>query len=120
MTSAKDSANLVVDQLGQRIRDHTARIGVIGLGYVGLPLVMAVADRGFRVLGFDVDRAKIDILNAGGSYIKHIRPEDIAALREGDRFNPTDDFSRLAQADVVILCVPTPLSPQREPDLSFV
>jgi UDP-N-acetyl-D-glucosamine dehydrogenase len=120
MTSAKDSANLIVDQLRQRIRDHTARIGVIGLGYVGLPLVMAFADRSFRVLGFDVDRAKIDILNAGGSYIKHIRAEDIAALREDDRFTPTDDFSRLAQADVVILCVPTPLSPQREPDLSFV
>jgi UDP-N-acetyl-D-glucosamine dehydrogenase len=120
MTSAKDSASLVVDQLSRRIRDHTARIGVIGLGYVGLPLVMAAADRGFRVLGFDVDRAKIDILNAGGSYIKHIRAEDIAAFRESDRFNPTDDFARLAQADVVILCVPTPLSPQREPDLSFV
>ena len=120
MTSAKDSAGLLVDQLSRRIRNHTARIGVIGLGYVGLPLVMAAADHGFRVLGFDVDRAKIDILNAGGSYIKHIRAEDIAALRESDRFNPTDDFSRLAQADVVILCVPTPLSPQREPDLSFV
>src|ERR1700730_17642732 len=120
MTAAKDSAGLLVDQLSRRIRNHTARIGVIGLGYVGLPLVMAAADHGFRVLGFDVDRAKIDILNAGGSYIKHIRAEDIAALRESDRFNPTDDFSRLAQADVVILCVPTPLSPQREPDLSFV
>src|ERR1700737_4925867 len=120
MTSAKNSGSLVVDQLSQRIRDHTARIGVIGLGYVGLPLVMAARDRGFRVLGFDVDRAKIDILNAGGSYIKHIRAEDSAAFRESDRFNPTDDFSRLALADVVILCVPTPLSPQREPDLSFV
>jgi UDP-N-acetyl-D-glucosamine dehydrogenase len=120
MTSAKDSASLLVDQLSRRIRDHTARIGVIGLGYVGLPVVMAAADRGFRVLGFDIDRAKIDILNAGGSYIKHIRAEDIAVFRESDRFNPTDDFSRLAQADVVILCVPTPLSPQREPDLSFV
>src|SRR6202023_258938 len=120
MTSAKDSASLLVDQLSRRIRDHTARIGVIGLGYVGLPVVMAAADRGFRVLGFDIDPAKIYILNAGGSYIKHIRAEDIAAFRESDRFNPTDDFSRLALADVVILCVPTPLSPPREPDLSFV
>ena len=117
---AKSKPNVLVDQLGSRIRDHTAKIGVIGLGYVGLPLVMAAADRGFGVLGFDTDRAKIDILNAGGSYIKHIQAQDIAALNKSNRFNPTDDFSQLAQADVVILCVPTPLSPQREPDLSFV
>src|SRR5216683_2114460 len=96
---------LLVDELSARIRSHAAKIGVIGLGYVGLPLVRAAADRGFCALGFDIDRAKIDLLNAGGSYIRHISPESITALRKSARFAVTNDFSQVAEVDVIILCV---------------
>jgi UDP-N-acetyl-D-glucosamine dehydrogenase len=109
-----------VEALAARFRAHEARIGVIGLGYVGLPLVRAVAERGFEALGFDIDSAKIGILNAGGSYIHHISPEAIAGLRAAGRFEATDDFSRLAEVDAILLCVPTPLTRQREPDLTYV
>jgi UDP-N-acetyl-D-glucosamine dehydrogenase len=103
-----------------RLRDRTARLGVIGLGYVGLPLVRVAAERGFTVLGFDIDRGKVDIVNAGGSYLHHIAAASIAALRDKGRLAATDDFSRLAEVDAIIVCVPTPLTRQREPDLSFV
>jgi UDP-N-acetyl-D-glucosamine dehydrogenase len=109
-----------IDALIARFRGHQARIGVIGLGYVGLPLVRAVAERGFVALGFDIDSAKIGILNAGGSYIGHISGETIAMLRESRRFEATDDFTRLAEVDAILLCVPTPLTRQREPDLTYV
>ena len=109
-----------IDALIARFRGHQARIGVIGLGYVGLPLVRAVAERGFVALGFDIDSAKIGILNAGGSYIGHISGETIAMLRESRRFEATDDFARLAEVDAILLCVPTPLTRQREPDLTYV
>jgi UDP-N-acetyl-D-glucosamine dehydrogenase len=109
-----------VDTLVARFRSHQARIGVIGLGYVGLPLIRAVAERGFNTLGFDIDPAKVAVLNAGGSYIRHIAPDTIAALRASGHFTATDDFSRLAEVDAILLCVPTPLTRQREPDLSYV
>ena len=109
-----------IDELVARFRNRTATIAVIGLGYVGLPLMRAAAERGFHVLGFDIDRAKVDMLNAGGSYIRHISAERIAALRSSGRLAATTDFSRLAEAEAIILCVPTPLTRQREPDLSFV
>jgi UDP-N-acetyl-D-glucosamine dehydrogenase len=109
-----------VDALVARVRAHQAKIGVIGLGYVGLPLVRAIAERGFDALGFDVDPSKIAILNAGGSYIRHIPPERIAALRGSGRFEATGDFARLGELDAILLCVPTPLTRQREPDLTYV
>jgi UDP-N-acetyl-D-glucosamine dehydrogenase len=109
-----------VDALVARFKARQARIGIIGLGYVGLPLVRAVAERGFGALGFDIDRTKIDILNAGGSYIRHISGETIAELHRAGRFEATDDFSRLGEVDAIILCVPTPLTRQREPDLTYV
>src|SRR2546426_11321367 len=86
-----------VDALIARFRDRSAKIGVIGLGYVGLPLVRTIAERGFSVLGFDLDPAKVDRLNAGESYIRHIRAESIAALRRSGRLAATSDVSRLAQ-----------------------
>jgi UDP-N-acetyl-D-glucosamine dehydrogenase len=113
-------APISIDALIARFKAHQARIGIIGLGYVGLPLVRAVAERGFSALGFDIDRAKIDVLNAGGSYIRHIAGETIAGLRASGRFEATDDFSRLGEVDAIILCVPTPLTRQREPDLTYV
>jgi UDP-N-acetyl-D-glucosamine dehydrogenase len=109
-----------VDALIARFHDRSAKIGVIGLGYVGLPLVRTIAERGFSVLGFDLDPAKVDRLNAGESYIRHISAETIAALRRSGRLAATGDVSLLAQVDAILLCVPTPLTRQREPDLGFV
>jgi UDP-N-acetyl-D-glucosamine dehydrogenase len=116
----QSQVSVTLDVLVERFRAHQARIGIIGLGYVGLPLVRAVAQRGFGALGFDIDRAKIDLLNAGGSYIRHISGETIAELRKAGRFEATDDFSRLGEVDAIILCVPTPLTRQREPDLTYI
>jgi UDP-N-acetyl-D-glucosamine dehydrogenase len=107
-------------QLHQRIQARTSVIGVIGLGYVGLPLVRAFHDVGFSVLGFDIDPGKIDALAAGESYLKHLGDDLVRGLAASDRFEGTLQFERLAEVDVVILCVPTPLGPHREPDLSFV
>src|SRR5579863_8884518 len=109
-----------VDALLARFRDRTATIGVIGLGYVGLPLLRTIAQRGFAVLGFDIDQAKVEVLNAGGSYLAHISAQSIAAVRRSGRFAATGDFSRLGDADAILLCIPTPLTRQREPDLSFI
>ena len=109
-----------VDALAARFRDRSAKIGVIGLGYVGLPLARTIAERGFTVLGFDLDPVKVARLNNGESYIRHISSESIAVLREAGRLAATGDVSRLGEADAILLCVPTPLTRQREPDLSFV
>src|ERR1700680_574694 len=97
-----------VEALISRFRDRSAKIGVIGLGYVGLPLVRTIAERGFSVLGFDIDPAKIERLNAGTSYIRHISSDSIAALRLAGRLAATGDFARLAAVDAVLICVPTP------------
>lgn len=107
------------DQLIRKFADQTAVIGIVGLGYVGLPLMLRYTDAGFRVLGFDIDTFKTGRLNAGESYIEHIPSGKIAAARRKG-FEATDDFSRIAEADAVILCVPTPLNKYREPDISFV
>ena len=109
-----------VDELKQRIETCTARVGVIGLGYVGLPLVRALVDSGFSVIGFDIDPDKVAALNAGRSYIRHIGDAVITELRASGRFRATSDFSGIAEADILQICVPTPLTRHREPDLSFV
>jgi UDP-N-acetyl-D-glucosamine dehydrogenase len=106
--------------LRRAIADRTARVGVIGLGYVGLPLVELFAGGGFPVLGFDIDQDKVDRLRAGKSYIGHIASDRIQALLDGGHFDPTADFARLAEADAILICVPTPLGAHREPDLSAV
>ncbi len=111
---------LDVEALAAAFRGRTAKIGIIGLGYVGLPLLRAAAERGFAALGFDIDRAKVALLNAGGSYLCHVSADSIAALRHSGHLAATDDFSRLGEVDAVILCVPTPLTRQREPDLGFI
>ncbi len=106
--------------LRKRLEDKTATIAVVGLGYVGLPLVRSVHDSGFRVIGYDADDAKIDQLRRGESYIRHIGDELAAELAASPRFEPTSDAGRLADADAILLCLPTPLGPHREPDLSYV
>ena len=97
-----------------------ATLGVIGLGYVGLPLCIAAARAGLQVVGFDIDEAKTRALARGETYIKHIPTELIAELVGSGRFCATADFSRIREVDAVLICVPTPLTRQREPDLSFV
>lgn len=95
-------------------------IAIVGLGYVGLPLALQFAKSGMKVLGLDIDSNKTDAILAGRSYIKHVSPDDIAERRSEGLLDATTDFSRIAEADAVILCVPTPLNHFREPDLSYV
>ena len=112
-------SNAHLARLIARIDARSAVIGVIGLGYVGLPLSLRYAEAGFRVLGIDIDEAKVSRLNSGGSYIEHISAESIGkAIDNG--FEASSDFSRASEADALIICVPTPLNAYREPDLSFV
>ena len=106
-------------QLVKKLNDRSAVISVIGLGYVGLPLMLRFVEVGYRVIGIDIDPEKIERLLRGESYIEHIASKVLAAAREKG-FDPTTDFSRIAEADAVIICVPTPLNKYREPDLSFV
>lgn len=106
-------------RLAERIAERTARVGIIGLGYVGLPLARAFAAKGLTVLGFDVDPVKIAKLRRGESYIGHITAESIDEMRRC-HFDATSDFSRLAEADAIIICVPTPLTDAREPDLTYI
>lgn len=103
----------------QKFVEKTATIGIVGLGYVGLPLAIRYAQEGFRVVGFDIDQAKVDRLGRGESYIEHIEANDIRAMIESG-FSATTDFTRIGEVEAVILCVPTPLNKYREPDLSFV
>lgn len=107
-------------ELLNALRQKTATVGVIGLGYVGLPLANLFHQKGFRVIGFDIDQRKVDALNAGRSYIGHIPNERVADLMADGRFVPTADFSRIREADTISICVPTPLDDYREPDLSFI
>jgi len=106
--------------LAEKISSKQAIIGVIGLGYVGLPLIQAFVRGGFRTMGFDVDQTKVDKLNAGQSYIKHIDSTAIAQLIKEKKFEPTADMGRLKEADCIIICVPTPLNESRDPDLSYI
>ena len=106
--------------LKTKIADKTALVGVIGLGYVGLPLIDAFTRAGFRCQGFDVDQAKVDALLAGQSYIKHIPAEKVAGWIDKKQLEPTSDMSRLSESDVLLICVPTPLDKARDPDLRYV
>lgn len=108
------------DELVAAFHSRAAVIGVVGLGYVGLPLACAAARNGFRILGFDVDQSKVDQLQSGQSYIRHIAGDEIAGLRSSGRLEATSDFSRIPEVDAILLCVPTPLTKQREPDLQFI
>lgn len=111
--------NMTTD-LSNAIADKTATVGIIGLGYVGLPLIDAFTRAGFRCQGFDVDQNKVDTLKAGRSYIKHIESEKVAGWIEGGMLEPISDMSRLGESDVLLICVPTPLNKSRDPDLKYV
>ncbi len=104
----------------EKITKRTARVGIIGLGYVGLPLVREFVRAGFRVTGFDIDPQKVKLLREGKTYIKHIPAETIAEMNRTKRFTPTADFSKLKNMESLLICVPTPLNQYREPDLTYV
>jgi UDP-N-acetyl-D-glucosamine dehydrogenase len=103
-----------------KIRDGEATVGVVGLGYVGLPLVLSFSRPGFKIIGFDIDEKKITALKTGKSYIRHIPASKVDPLIESEQFSPTTDFTRIVECDAVILCVPTPLNKNREPDMSYI
>lgn len=102
------------------LREKSATVGVIGLGYVGLPLVHAFVRAGFRTMGFDVDGTKVETLQAGGSYIRHLPSEWIGPAVQDAWFTPTAEFKRLEEPDALLICVPTPLNESRDPDLSYI
>jgi UDP-N-acetyl-D-glucosamine dehydrogenase len=116
LTSHVSHSNALLEKIGNR----TATVGVIGLGYVGLPLALLFHESGFPVIGFDVDEKKARALHAGESYIKHIGPDRVKNAFMSGRINATADFARLAECDAVLICVPTPLGAHREPDLKYV
>lgn len=107
-------------ELLNKIRTKEAVVGIIGLGYVGLPLGLEFALKGFNVIGFDLDERKPDLLAQGRTYIKHISEEKIQKAVNSGKFGATTDFSRLPEADAVIICVPTPLDEHREPDMTYI
>ena len=107
-------------ELLEKLRSKQALIGIVGLGYVGLPLSLTYAEVGYRVLGLDIDQTKADAINQGSSYIQHIDGERVAKAQQQQLLEATTDFARAADSDALILCVPTPLNQYREPDLSYI
>ena len=106
-------------KLNKKIKDRTAKIGVIGLGYVGLPLIIRFSEEGYKTVGFDVDEQKVKDLNSGKSYIKHISAEKISNIIDVG-FLATSNFANITDVDAILICVPTPLGEHNEPDLSFI
>lgn len=103
-----------------KFKDRTATVGVIGLGYVGLPLIEIFLRAGYRAIGFDVDQKKVSALSEGRSYIKHIESDRIGSWLKSGKFEATADMARLAEPDALVICVPTPLNDSRDPDLAYV
>ena len=112
--------NIMLDEINQKINDHSAHVAILGLGYVGLPLAVVFAAAGFRVTGIDTDRSKVDSVNRGESHIQDVPGEQVEKLRQKGLLSATTDFSILKTADAVSICVPTPLRKTGDPDLSFI
>ena len=104
----------------KKIQDKSVRVGIIGLGYVGIPLALEFCEQGIKVLGLDIDEKKVELLNNGISYFKHISSEKIKNVVNNEYFAATNDFKRLKEVDAILICVPTPLNHNREPDLSYI
>ena len=119
MSAPAQTLTELASALKHKIESRTAQVGVIGLGYVGLPLALLFTEQRFPVIGFDIDQRKVETLQQGGSYIYRITPSEIQMAR-GQGFAATSDFSQLERMDAVVICVPTPLNEYREPDLSYI
>src|SRR5271157_548469 len=117
--ASKAASPAISEVLKNKIESRTAKVGVIGMGYVGLPLALLFSEQKFVVTGFDIDRRKVDTLAQGGSYIYRISAEEIRAA-QAQGFSATSDYAKLVEMDTVIICVPTPLNQYHEPDLSFI
>ena len=111
---------MIKDELKQKILDRSAVVGVIGLGYVGLPLIVEFGLKGFRGIGFEVDVKKADGINAGESYIVDVPSENLQKCLADGKLSATTDFSRLAECDAIVICVPTPLRKTKDPDMSYI
>lgn len=120
MPPQERAINDIATELHQKLETRTATIGIIGLGYVGLPLAQAAHKAGYRVLGFDTDTIKVEKLSSGETYLHHLGDDLVSTLAKSDRFRATSSAAELGDADAILLCVPTPLGPHREPDLSYV
>ena len=110
----------VLKELAQKISDRSLTLGIIGLGYVGLPLSLTFLRKGIKVIGYDLDQAKIDKIAAGKSYIKHIPDDELSGFVKSGKLAATNDFKRLDEPDAILVCVPTPLTASREPDLQYI
>ncbi|MGA2004957.1 MAG: nucleotide sugar dehydrogenase [Terriglobales bacterium] len=117
--NAQLTASSLFTDLKSRIESRQAKVGIIGLGYVGLPLALLYSEQKFPVTGFDIDQRKVDTINNGGTYIFRITAEEIGAARKNG-FKPTSDYSQLTEMDAIIICVPTPLNEYHEPDMSYI
>src|ERR1700691_2530902 len=115
----QSASNRSVDSTKNKIKQRQARVGIIGLGYVGLPLALLFTEQKFTVTGFDIDQRKVDTLAKGGSYIYRIAAEEIQAANSKG-FSATSDYARIEEMDAIIICVPTPLNQYHEPDLSYI
>src|SRR5271167_1054641 len=107
------------EPLNIKIQSRTAKVGVVGMGYVGLPLALLFSEQSFPVTGFDIDQKKVEVLESGGSYIYRIAPTEIQAARSHG-FTATADYAKVASMDALIICVPTPLNEYHEPDLRYI
>ena len=105
----------MIEEFKQKVDKRRIRIGIIGLGYVGLPLVMVFAKKGFPTTGFDIDTSKVEMLKSGKTYLKHIPETSVTSLNETGNFIPTSDFTKLGEVDVIAICVPTPLKKTPSP-----
>jgi UDP-N-acetyl-D-glucosamine dehydrogenase len=120
MTTESATLSTAAAQLSEKIASKTARVGIIGLGYVGLPLAVEFAKAGFTVTGIDLIQSKVERINAGNSYIQDIESAEVAALVEAGKLHATTDFSVVAELDTINICVPTPLRKTKDPDMSFI
>src|ERR1700730_3930098 len=114
------TAATAAEILAEKITNRTARVGIIGLGYVGLPLAVEFAKAGFTVIGIDVQESKVAKLNAGESYVQDVPNQELRPLLESQKFQATTDFSAVADLDTINIAVPTPLRKTKDPDMSFI
>src|SRR5690348_2668311 len=115
-----EKALSTLQSLKEKIQSKTARVGIVGLGYVGLPLATEFAKAGFHVTGIDVQHSKVDSLNRGRSHVQDVPSSDVAQMIRDQRFRATTDFSVVRDLDTINICVPTPLRKTKDPDMSFI